>query len=103
MIEESLKTEAKGKLVALRKVFADPAISLETVKQRIDDFQQTLFAIGTSVYKQANPEQNEFTVTPDSDITSQIEKGSQSTMSEEDFNLNVGEENTVTVDYEAIE
>ena len=84
-------------------MFADPAITLEAVKERIDDFQQTLFAIGTSVYKQANPEQSEFTVAPDEDVTSQIGDLGQSTMSEEDFDLNVGEENTVTVDYEAIE
>ena len=103
LISENLKTEAKEKLAALRAAFAAPDITVEAVKERLDNFQKTLFAIGASVYKQSEPELNEFTGASDRDFTSEVDDLTQSTVSEEKVNFNFEEDNTVTVDYEAIE
>jgi molecular chaperone DnaK len=103
LIDDKLKAEAKEKLAALRAAFADPALNVEAVQQKLESFQQTLFTIGTNVYNQANPEPNEFTVAPDSYVGSQVNNWTKSTISEENFNFNFDEDNTVKVDYEAVE
>ena len=103
LINDDLKAEAKEKIAQLRSVFANPAVSVEALKQQLDSFQQTLFAIGASVYKQADSKTNEFSATLDSDITSEVDNLTKLTSSEEDFNYNFDEDPTVTVDYETIE
>ena len=102
LINDDLKVEAKEKIGHLRSVFSNPAVPLEELKQQLDSFQQTLFAIGASVYKQADSRTNDFSATLDSDITS-VEDLTKLPSSEEDFNYNFDEDPTVTVDYETIE
>ncbi len=103
LISQNLKTEAKEKLAALRAAFAAPDITVEAVKERLEKFQQTLFAIGASVYKQAEQEVKEFPGALDSDFTSKVDDLAESTVSEEEVDFKFEEENTVTADYEAIE
>lgn len=102
LINDELKVQAKEKINHLRSVFSNPAVTLEELKQQLDSFQQTLFAIGASVYKQADSRTNDFSATLDSDITS-VEDLTKLPSSEEDFNYNFDEDPTVTVDYETIE
>lgn len=83
LISDRLKSESKEKLEELQAAFKNPMITVEAVKEKLDNFRQVLFAIGTDVYKQASP------VEPsDSHVADE-------TRSEED--------NTVIADYEAIE
>ncbi len=103
LISQNLKTEAKEKLAALRAAFAAPDITVEAVKERLEKFQQTLFAIGASVYKQAEQEVNEFPGALDSDFSSKVDDLTESTVSEEEVDFKFEEENTVIADYEAIE
>ena len=84
-------------------MFANPAVTLEELKQQLDSFQQTLFAIGASVYKQADSKTNDFSATLDSDITSGVDDLTKLPSSEENFNYNFDQDPTVTVDYETIE
>ena len=103
LINDELKVEAKEKINHLRSVFSNPAVTLEELKQQLDSFQQTLFAIGASVYKQAESKTNDFSATLNSDITSGVDDLTKLPSSEEDFNYNFDEDPTVTVDYETIE
>lgn len=83
LISDRLKSESKEKLEELQAAFKNPMSTVEAVKEKLDNFRQVLFAIGTDVYKQANPE-FDLSDSPVDETTS-------------------GEDNTVTADYEAIE
>jgi molecular chaperone DnaK len=54
LVTEEFKAQAEEKIAALKAAFADPASTIEAIEQRLQDFQQTLFALGASVYEQAN-------------------------------------------------
>ncbi len=54
LIPEQIKAETDQKAQELRAAIANQSISYEEMKQRIDDFQQTLYALGASVYQQSN-------------------------------------------------
>jgi molecular chaperone DnaK len=88
LITEEFKFQADEKVAALKAAFADPASTLETIQQRLQDFQQTLFALGASVYEQANRNTNSFSTSGMSDT----------------FTPSFGDDDgTYAVDYEAIE
>lgn len=93
---EELKAQAQEKMKELQAAIAAPSSSVEAVKQKLDSFQQTLFAIGSNVYNQVNSEASNFT---------ESESGnSPQSPSVEDANLDdVDADNTVRVDYESIE
>ena len=102
LISDDLKVDTSKKLAELQAAFADPATTLEAVKQQLNNFQQTLFALGANMYKQAGSEPDEFAAAPDSDTTVGLGNFPKST-SEEEFNFDLDEDNTVTADYEAVE
>ena len=54
LISDEFKLIADEKVVVMKTAFADPTISVETVNEMVNDFQQTLFAVGASVYEQAS-------------------------------------------------
>lgn len=101
-ISEELKAEAVQKAAELRAAIADPRISLEDMRQQLENFQQTLFVIGAAVYQQANRSTDEFaeqleTVAAPSDSYPKSESDE-----DEDFNFDL-EDNTVSADYEAVD
>ncbi|KST62684.1 molecular chaperone DnaK [Mastigocoleus testarum] len=53
-IGESVKVLAEEKLSSLRTAMADDRTSVAEFKQRLEDFQESLFALGTEVYTKAN-------------------------------------------------
>lgn len=83
LISDRFKSESKEKLEELQAAFKEPTMTVEAVKEKLNNFRQVLFAIGTDLYKQASPVD-----LSESYITDE-------TTSEED--------KTVTADYEAIE
>lgn len=98
LIGERLKAQATAKAAELKVALNDTAITVEAAKQKLNDFQQTLFAIGANVYNQAKQEANPFAASnndPTSDPLSTL-------TSQEDLNVDF-EDATVTTDYEAIE
>ena len=104
LISEDLKTQVNQKGIQARAALANPSISVEEIKQQIEEFQQALFAIGAAVYQKVtngreSVEEYEsveggippFQNTPDG-ITNE----------EDDF-INFDDDNTVTADYEAVD
>ncbi len=88
LISEDFKRILKDEVEELKAVFNDPAIAVETVKEKLDNFRELLFSIGTDVYKQASP-------------GNQTESNSSAqSVSEQNTH---SEDNTVIADYEAIE
>ena len=98
LISDNLKALASEELANLQAALADPDITVEAVKQHLDKFKQTLFAIGASVYNQSNYSADEATV--DSDLSLELGDLSKSASKEK---FNPKEDDTVTADYEAIE
>lgn len=52
LIEDSLKDSAQEKLSSLNKAMEDNNIAVADFKQYLEEFQQTLFAMGSAVYNQ---------------------------------------------------
>lgn len=104
LIREELKSQAQQKREQLKASFTDSSASVEEAKQRLDDFQQTLFAIGAAVYQQASghPEMDDFTVSEEGGSTSDFSEHSESQSNEDDLILNFDDE-TVTADYETVD
>ncbi|MBD1892410.1 molecular chaperone DnaK [Coleofasciculus sp. FACHB-SPT9] len=102
LVAEDIKTQANKKATAVRAALANPSISVEEIKQQIDDFQQTLFAIGAAVYQQASGRE-----TPDdyesleSGISPEFSEAPDSTPDDDDFRFD--DDNTVQADYEPVD
>lgn len=105
-IREDLKAQAEEKKKRLEAALVDPSIDIEDVKQQLEDFQQTLFAIGAAVYQQAAPgveSEEEFIETEEVSSTPESSDPFVSPeQDEDDLILNFDEE-TVTADYEAVD
>lgn len=102
-ISEELKAEAHAKAEELRAAIANPRIGLDDMRQQIDNFQQTLFVIGSAVYQQANRSREEYYDQAETVAAPPQGEYIQSTPDEEDeFNFDL-EENTVSADYEAVD
>jgi molecular chaperone DnaK len=94
-IAEDFKLQVDEKLAALKVVLADTSVSVAAVNQKLKEFQQTLFALGASVYEQANRSASSNIFTPPSDDTQHAVQG--------DLQVDYDEDSTVSVDYEALE
>ncbi|MUL38016.1 molecular chaperone DnaK [Gloeocapsopsis dulcis] len=108
LISDRLKLEINQKAEELRSAFGEQTTTVEGVKQILNNFQQTLLAIGTDVYNKVDVEQQpvhaeENVVIP---TESNLESGSgtveNATVAEE-YNFDFDEDYTATADYEAIE
>lgn len=105
LVSDDLKAQGDEKKQQLQTALTDPSISVDEVKQRLDDFQQTLFAIGAAVYQQASPsvEPDDFTREEEVSSTPEFSEQPKSPPQEEDeFDFNFDDE-TVTADYEAVD
>jgi molecular chaperone DnaK len=106
LIDDSMKALVKEKAAQLQAAMANDTISITEFKERLDDFQQTLFAIGANVYQRTDSgetsETEEMTESVDnsfsSDMFTQI-NGSEPSQ----FNFDFDEESTLQADYEAID
>jgi len=101
LIDEDLKILAQTKVVELQSAIANPETSLEEFKQRLDQFQQTLFSIGADVYKRANSDEGSAHES-EADFTSGMSNTIKS-MPESEFNFDFEQDSTVHADYEAID
>jgi len=101
LIDEDLKILAQTKVVELQSAIANPETSLEEFKQRLDQFQQTLFSIGADVYKRANSDEGSAHES-EADFTSGMSDTIKS-MPESEFNFDFEQDSTVHADYEAID
>ncbi|MBE9058919.1 molecular chaperone DnaK [Sphaerospermopsis sp. LEGE 08334] len=110
-ISQEMKAMADEKLDKLQEVMSDPNVSLSVFKSILEEFQQTLFAIGADVYKRVsspvnspsseggNEEEEDL-----SDISlTLVEESSTTATSIPQFNFDFDEDNTAISDYEAID
>jgi molecular chaperone DnaK len=104
---QELQAQANEKRKQITAALVDASINkVEEVKQQIDDFQQTLLAIGNLIYTYANAHQSsdleEGTIDDDSTAIPEFNNSSQPTPDDEENLFNFDEE-TVTADYEAVD
>ncbi|KZL47858.1 MULTISPECIES: molecular chaperone DnaK [Cyanophyceae] len=103
-IGEQMKALANEKVIQLQAVMANPRITLTEFQECLDDFQQTLFAIGADVYNRANDEEDSAEVAEVSEqlLTSELEQPLNGTLIPQ-FNFDFDDESTAQADYEAID
>ncbi len=102
LISDSMKQLVDEKLSQLKAVTNDTSVSVNEFQQRLDAFQQALFAIGAEVYNRANSSQPGEIV----ELTNTSTNGSSSGVNENmtpQFNFDFEEEANVLADYEAID
>ena len=108
LIAQELKLQAEASITLVRGLFDDPEITTERVHEQIDNFQQLLLTIGTSVYQKAHSsgatDSTETTILPSNKETTPQPTKASVAITQEEFDLDFAEEDsTITVDYEAIE
>jgi molecular chaperone DnaK len=102
LIVDSFKLQASEKIAAIKAAFTDPTISTEAINQQLEDFQQTLFALGASVYEQANRNASKFSGSSNSNPF-KPHSGNQTQSTSHSGRIDYDEDSTVRVDYETIE
>ena len=102
LIADSMKTLANEKVTKLQAAITEDGISPEEFKQRLDDFQQTLFAIGADVYNRpTGSSSDEVAQTSDTPFTPGVESVNGTIAPQ--FNFDFDDEGTLQADYEAID
>jgi molecular chaperone DnaK len=103
-VGDQMKTLAHEKLVQLQAVMTNPAISLQEFQNCLDDFQQTLFAIGADVYTRAQSPSSDDAAEEVANglLTSELGNSGNGTVIPQ-FNFDFDEEMTAQADYEAID
>lgn len=95
-ISDTLKSQATEKTSELKALLTNPKADLEDVKAKIEELQQTLYAIGAAVYQNAPASGSGHFEMNTTDYCSEDE-----TVSAGDFHFE--EDATVTADYEAVD
>lgn len=107
LIGEQMKALANEKVALLQSIMTNPAISLKEFQQCLEDFQQTLFAIGANVYERASGQSDdelevEVEAIADGSLSSDVEHPINGTLIPQ-FNFDFDDESTAQADYEAID
>lgn len=102
LISDSLKAESAQRAEQLHVAFANPSATVEEVKQSLDAFQQTLFAIGEYVYSRANQSPEGFDPDEFDDSAATVVADYPSPVSSPDDGYG-NQDATVTADYEAVD
>ncbi|MEB3177797.1 MAG: molecular chaperone DnaK [Nostocaceae cyanobacterium] len=102
-----LKTQADEKMAELKATLAQPGVSEELGKQKLEEFQQTLFTIGAALYEIANnnlTQTNNDAPTPEGELTVDFDPTINAPESTEDFKFDFDlDDTTVPADYESID
>lgn len=102
LISDSMKQTADEKLSQLQAASSDSKISISEFQQRLEEFQQALFAIGAEVYNRANSSQPGEIV----ELTNSSTNDGSNVVNENatpQFNFDFEEEAAALADYEAID
>ncbi|TAF03530.1 MAG: molecular chaperone DnaK, partial [Nostocales cyanobacterium] len=108
-ISQELKVVADEKLAQLQEFMQDPNISAVVFKPILEEFQQTLFAIGADVYKRVDSPTKSSMEEDDpgedhADNSATFVEGSSTTKTSiPQFSFDFDEDNTASADYEAID
>ncbi|MEA5550300.1 molecular chaperone DnaK [Anabaena cylindrica UHCC 0172] len=113
LIGEKVKASAQEKFTKLQAAMSDPAISAVAFSPILEEFKQTLFAIGADVYKRASsstdtiPESQEQEQEQEQEHTdisvTLVEENAMTETAIPQFNFDFDEDNTASADYEAID
>ncbi|MBF2065804.1 MAG: molecular chaperone DnaK [Calothrix sp. C42_A2020_038] len=101
LISDEMKAVADEKLSLLQAVVNNADVSVSEFQQRLDEFQQALFAIGAEVYNRANISQPGEIV----ELTGNSTNGNDGSLNEAipQFNFDFDEEANISADYETID
>jgi molecular chaperone DnaK len=99
-ITEELKAQGAQQVGQLKTAIATPTITVDEMQQCLDALQQTLLAVGASVYAQTATSANDFTPTGTQDATVEFDLNSH-IPSDDEFSFE--DDATVTADYEAVD
>ncbi|PAX55187.1 molecular chaperone DnaK [Brunnivagina elsteri] len=102
LVSDSIKAQVEQKVSFLRDAMGDTNVSIDDLKQRLDDFQQTLFALGAEVYNRASSQPGEIVDIADNSISFEA-GGSINGDVIPQFNFDFEEEGSLQADYEAID
>jgi molecular chaperone DnaK len=101
-LSDKLINLANQKAAELQAAMNNPNISPPNFKVLLEDFQQTLFAIGTDVYKQANKDKSDIEMSIEI-VESPIDPLPMVDTQVPQFNFDLDEENNSQADYETID
>ncbi|ARV61914.1 molecular chaperone DnaK [Nostocales cyanobacterium HT-58-2] len=102
IISDRMKDLANEKVTQLRAAMADKNLSVAGLKQCLENFQQTLFAIGSEVYNRVNSQTDAIAAPSDSPLTSELTMPSDKASTPQ-FNFDFDNDGTLEADYEAID
>lgn len=106
LVREDLKAQGEKKKQQLQAALKDPSITVEDVKQQLEDFQQTLFTIGAAVYQQSAPDLEPDEISEsEEELASPVEvsEPEESEPEEEELILNFDDETVNNADYETVD
>ncbi len=101
-ISNELKAGASEQMEKLKALLADPTVALNTARQELDNFRQTVFAVGSEVYNRAGGSEPGEVATRSKVPSSSLRLG-QKLQPRTQSEIEPDEDQTVTADYEAIE
>ncbi|OKH54813.1 molecular chaperone DnaK [Calothrix sp. HK-06] len=102
LISDSMKQSADEKLSQLQAISNDTNVSIHEFQQRLEEFQQALFAIGAEVYNRAGNSQPGEIVEITNTSSIESNNGVNENMTPQ-FNFDFEEETVALADYEAID
>jgi molecular chaperone DnaK len=102
LLSEQLTVLTSQKVEELQVAMSNPKMSPAKFKTLLEDFQQTIFAIGTDVYKNANYEDVKTQDTTKINVTEEYHPSLIDTQVAQ-FNVDLDEENNSQADYETID
>jgi molecular chaperone DnaK len=102
LLSEKLTVLANQKVEQLQMAMRNPNMSPAKFKTLLEDFQQTIFALGTDVYQQANDDNLKAEDLTNINITQEYPHPVNATQVPR-FNIDLDEENNSQADYETIE
>ena len=102
LLSEQLTVSANQEVEQLQMAIGNPNMSPAKFKTLLEDFQQTIFALGADVYKQANDDNVKSEDLTEINVTEEYDHPVNATQVSQ-FNIDLDEENNSQADYETIE
>ena len=102
LVSEQLMAVANQKVEQLQAAMNNSNLSPGKFKTLLEDFQQTIFAIGTDVYNEASEEHSKSKAVTQINLTEEYHSSLPNTQIPQ-FNIDLDEENNSQVDYETID
>ena len=102
LVSEQLMAVANQKVEQLQAAMNNSNLSPGKFKTLLEDFQQTIFAIGTDVYNQASEEDSKSEDVTQMNLTEEYHSSLPNSQIPQ-FNVDLDEENNSQVDYETID